>query len=254
MIPTSPSAALKSSRLIRLLSNDFGIDAAEPKGALGERLGQWLDLADAIALHAAHEASVKRPPASLSELRCVAVEEEFARGRTALETWIKTSGSPHSCDARIGLRMPIPVATLDVSVAYEPYRRFYAAHQAHLESNVRALRRSVRQALWGASPALKQLAVLDEALEAILSSRERQLLSTVPALLERRFAQLLEVYQQTIVDTRQAEDPALWVQPGGWLSTFGEELQRVLLAELHLRLKPTLGLMEALRHEAIEQK
>jgi hypothetical protein len=83
--------------------------------------------------------------------------------------------------------------------AYEPYRRFYLAHQGEMESCVRSLRTSVRQALSRASTTLKQLAALDEALDKILCVRQRQLLSTVPLLLERRFEQLLKARQQPLV-------------------------------------------------------
>jgi hypothetical protein len=51
------------------------------------------------------------------------------------------------------------------------------------------------------------------------------------------------------VDNEQPDDPALWMQPGGWLANFCRELQGVLLAELDLRLQPTVGLIEALSNE-----
>ena len=102
--------------------------------------------------------------------------------------------------------------------------------------------------------ALKQLAALDEALDRILYVRERQLLSTVPLLLEGRFEQLLKAHPQPPVGTRQADAPALRRQPGEGLVDFHKEMQGVLLAELELRLQPTAGLIEALRNEASKQK
>ena len=45
------------------------------------------------------------------------------------------------------------------------------------------------------------------------------------------------------------DNPDLWMQPGGWLTRFAEELQSVLLVELDLRLQPTEGLIESLDKE-----
>jgi hypothetical protein len=180
----------------------------------------------------------------------VAAQEEFARLRTALVESITASCSPAGGGTRIRLPMPKPGVTPEVAAAYGPYRRFYLAHQAEMEPGIRALRSRLRQALAGASTRLRQLAALDEALDRILAARERQLLATLPSLLERRFQQLLAAHQQALPDSGQADAPLLWMQPGGWLATFCEELQAVLIAELDLRLQPTLGLIEALHNKA----
>jgi hypothetical protein len=55
-------------------------------------------------------------------------------------------------------------------------------------------------------------------------------------------------------DNEQADDPALWMQPGGWLAGFRKELQDALLAELDVRLQPTVGLIEAFSNEATRYK
>ena len=36
-----------------------------------------------------------------------------------------------------------------------------------------------------------------------------------------------------------------WTEPGGWLAAYGADLREALLAELDLRLQPTLGLLDA---------
>jgi hypothetical protein len=119
-----------------------------------------------------------------------------------------------------------------------------------MELQIRPLRSKARQALSAISEKLRLLATLDAALDQILSGRERQVLSGVPALLEMRFAHWLGAHQQQLVETGQADAPARWTQPGGWLADFGNELKMVLLAELDLRLQPALGLLEALSNEA----
>ncbi len=259
MTQSLPRTNFNRSRLLRFLADLSIVDAAESKQVFAERLGQWLDFSDAITLHAAHNAnstssstapSGVQSVAGVSGVSGVAVEEEFARVRTALVNSITTSCSSSIGETRIKLPTPKPGAAIAIAIAFDPYRRFYLAHQGDMELSVRPLRSRVRQALSRASATLKQLAALDEALDKILSVRERQLLSTVPLLLERRFEQLLKAHQQPLVDTRQADAPALWMQPGGWLADFCKELQGVLLAELDLRLQPTVGLIEALRNEA----
>jgi hypothetical protein len=257
MTKSLPRTNFHSSGLLRILADLFIVEAAESKQVFAERLGQWLDYSDAITLHAAHNAGA----ASSSAAQCgvqsvtgVAVEEEFARVRTALVNSITSSCSPNIGGTRIKLPTPKPGAAFDLAAAYDPYRRFYLAHQGAMESSVRPLRASVRQALSRASATLKQLAALDEALDKIGCVRERHLLSTVPLLLERRFEQLLKAHQQPLVDTRQVDASALWMPPGGGLADFCNELQGVLLAELDLRLQPTVGLIEALRNEADRHK
>ena len=77
---------------------------------------------------------------------------------------------------------------------------------------------------------------MDAAFEGILIEREKKLLTTLPSLMERRFKQL------------QTERS----QQEGWLARFGQELQTVLLAELDLRLQPTLGLLEAFNDQTTQ--
>jgi hypothetical protein len=142
-----------------------------------------------------------------------------------------------------------------VSGAYEPYRRYYLSHQHDMEDSVGPLRARVREVLLRATPALKQLATLDAALDGILCERESRLLSTLPMLLQRRFAHLHKAHQQQLPpaetpadDTAVPDASARWLQAGGWLARFRQEMQTVLLAELDVRLQPTLGLLEALHH------
>lgn len=261
MTQAVPRTNFNSSRLIRLLADLSLVDAAESKLDFAERLSQWLDLSDAITLHAvqnAGAASSSAAPALGQSVAAVAVEEEFARVRTALVKSITTSCSPNIGETRMKLPTPQADATIDIAAAYQPayqpFRRFHLAQQASMEASIRPLRSSVRQALARASAPLRQLAALDEALDNTLSVREHQLLATVPLLLERRFEQLLKAHQQPLADTRQADSPAARPPPAEWLSDFCRELQGVLLAELDLRLQPTAGLIEALRNEANKVK
>ena len=240
MTRSSPGTNFNSSRLVRFLAELSIVDAAESKQAFAERLGQWLDFADAIALHAAHgNAAAQRVGGAESS---TALANEFAAARAAWSSSIAASCAkwPTSSTA----------ADLDPAAAYAPYRRFYSAQQGEMDVAIRPWRNKARRALAQAGGKLGQLASLDGALDKILGARERQLLATVPALLERRFALLASAHRRRLAETGQPDDPGLWMQPGGWLADFGKELAMVLLAELDLRLQPTVGLIEALSNEA----
>lgn len=241
MTQSSPGTNFNSSRLVRFLAELSIVDAAESKQAFAERLGQWLDFADAIALHAAHaSAAAQRSGAESSTLPALA--NEFAAARAAWASSIAASCAKWPTSSS--------VADPDSAAAYEPYRRFYSAQQGEMDVAIRPWRNKARRALAQVGGKLGQLAALDAALDKILSARERQLLATVPALLERRFALLASAHRQRLAETGQADDPGLWMQAGGWLADFGKELAMVLLAELDLRLQPTVGLIEALSNEA----
>ena len=226
-----------SSRLVRILSDLALVEPVGAGGAFAEKLGQWVDIAGAISLRAAQTAIPAGAHAGMPSVAAVSIGEEFARMRAALEDSITRRGLP-----------------MGAATDYEPYRRYYFAHQRDMDLNVCQLRVKVRARLAKASPALKQLADLDAALDAILSERESKLFSKVPLLLERRFAQLLKAHQQRLVATQQADNPAFWMKPGGWLARFCHELQTVLLAELDVRLQPTLGLIEAFNNEITKHK
>lgn len=246
-----PRTNFNQSRLIRFLADLSVVDAVEPKQAFAERLGKWLDFADAITLHSAHNERGASPVAVPSGGRSVtAAEEAFARTRTALVNSIVRSCSPGAGETRIKLPIPKPGMAIEAATTYEPYLRFYLAHQRDMEAGVRPLRITVRQAVSDASSAHRQLAALDAALDKALGVRERQLLATVPLLLEKRFAQLFKAHQLTLEASRQEDDPASWMQPDGWLAVFCQELQGVLLAELDVRLQPITGLIEAFSNEA----
>ena len=74
-------------------------------------------------------------------------------------------------------RIDLPAATLDTALeaksAFEPYRRFVAAHQRQMENALRQLRSQVRGQLQKGSPRLQQLATLDAAFEQILAEQSR---------------------------------------------------------------------------------
>ena len=246
-----------SSRLIRILSDLALADVADPGTAFAEKLGQWVNYSDAISLSAVLTASAVRPPTMPTGVQTSAVlaaADAFARVRTALVESITKNGWPNPIDKGKALPAAQPETSLGEAASYEPYRRSYLALQRDMDAAIRPLRAQVRDVLSKASPALKQLAALDAALDEILGERESKLLATVPVLLNKRFTQLLKAHQQALPVATQADNPALWLRPGGWLARFSNEFQTVLLAELDVRLQPTVGLMEALHNEMTTQR
>jgi hypothetical protein len=100
-------------------------------------------------------------------------------------------------------------------------------------------------------------------MERVLGTRERSLLSAVPALLGTRFGRLRDAERQALADAESAAaaaaaDPAddraaadtttvAAIVPGTWLDTFRDEMQSILLAELEVRFQTVDGLLAALR-------
>jgi hypothetical protein len=246
-----PSTNFNSSRLIRLLADLSVVDVAKPQQDFAERLGEWLDVGDAITLSAALNCSAAGlAPARSGEPASVAaaLSAELARLRTALTESITTDGVFKTGKVRIKLPTPAAGATPESAADFAPWHRYYQAHQRDMESNIGLLRNTVRATLSNHSPALRQIAELDAAFVKVLSDRERSLLAMVPSLLEKRFGQLRRAHLAATVDP-SADDPTQWLQPGGWLAGFCRELQQVLLAELDLRLQAVIGLIEAFSNE-----
>jgi hypothetical protein len=206
--------------LVRLLA-DPSRHAADPRASFAERLGQWLDWTDAIALSAvlggapaAPESAPEATPESAQARAASAAQslgDEVRRVRTELVAAIRRGFD--GADA--------------AAVSAAACRRRCTAQQRLMCERLGPLRASVRAVLAKQSPALARLAALDAVMDQALAARERQLLSHVSGLLEPRLERLR--------------------QPGG-AQAIDEELQRVLLAELELRLQPIEGMMSALEH------
>jgi len=244
---------LHNSRLIRVLSDLRVIDAAGPGIAFAEKLGLWLDHHDAIALRAAHTTSIPIMLSGVNKDAGVCITDEFTRKRESLVDAIRKTGVANAGSAKVELHSLEQGVPLDFASAYEPYRRCYLEHQRNMTLSIRALRAQVREVLAKASPGLSKLAALDAALEGILCDRESKLLATVPLLLARRFEQLGNAHEQTQAAMQHPDSPAIWMQAQSWLARFCNELQTVLLAELDLRLQPTVGLIEAFNNKTSHQ-
>jgi hypothetical protein len=247
-----PRTNFNSSRLVRFLADLTLIETNAPGHAFAERLGVWLDFNDAIALsstHAKMAAGDDRKSASTPSADAARIDSHVTRVRTELVQSITRSCTPHAGQTRPRLPIPESGAPFEIATDYEPYRRFYLAHQREMEIKGRSLRELVRDVLAQSSQTLKKLATLDAALDEILSDRESKLLASIPALLEKRYLQRLRTYRETLLGTQQTIDPESWLKTGGWLAGFCQEMQIALLAEADVRMQPVVGLIEALKKE-----
>lgn len=247
-----PHTNFHSSKFLRCLADLSIVDAVESGNAFAEKLGLWIHFTDAITLSAVHNDGIASSPKMQPEAQFsarVAADIEFDRIQANMINSIMKSCSPNSGKTHIQLPTPELELPMDLAAAYAPFRRFYEAHQRDMELNVAPLRKNVREALAKVSPKLRKLAELDAMLEKILRDRESKLLSKVPVLLKKRFEQLFKTHQQKLVDTQQADNPAAWMQAGGWLARFCSDMQTLLLAEVELRLQPTMGLIEAFKQD-----
>ena len=223
----------KSDRLlVRQLAGWMPDGPAAPRQDVAERLGQWLNVNEAIALRATQAAVAAAGAAAARRatphpdlpLLHIALQRELQRTRAVLTQSITARDPAHPPDPS------------DPDTEWALHHHRLNDLQRRMELSVEALRAHVRQALAQATPELAQLAALDAALEPLLAGREQRLLSGLPVLLKARFAALR-------AQAAQAPDTATEGQR--WLHTFANEFEQVLLAELDLRLQPVMGLIES---------
>lgn len=199
---------------MRQLAGYLPTPTEAPRRDLAERLGEWLDVRGAIALHATHQAL---PAAALPRRPSRTDAAPLRAGLRGLRATLQH-----------GIAAPPrqPIGADDSH--FGPIHQRYLDQQRRMETGIGAFRAHVRQALAAASPRLARLAALDATLDQLIGGREQRLLSGVPAFLKTRFEQL----RQT--------------QPDTWPEVFEQELRQALLAELDLRLQPVTGMIEAL--------
>jgi hypothetical protein len=222
---------------------DLAVSGAEVSHRhFAQRLGQLIDLSDSVNISRVHgQGSANLFMASTTSVE--AITAEFLQVRNAIIASIIQSFEDDTGLRRIKLPRPGPEASADAS-GYEPYGRFYAAHQREMGGKIQRLRAQVREAVRGGSAELAQLVVLDEALGDTLTLHSRKFFAAIPRLLARRYAHLLNEY--TVACDNPQNNSGSWSE---LLELFCQDMQSVLLAEVEARLLPTQGLIEALHSE-----
>ncbi len=212
-----------------------GADA--PRQDVAERLGQWLNVKEAIALHtvrasvdAAGVAATRRArladAGALHTSLHASLQAELQRVRRLLSQSILARDPAHKPDPN----------DLDTEFAF--FHQRLNDQQRRMELSVDALRGHVRQRLAQSIPVHAQLAVLDQQMEQLFGGREQRLLSQLPAFLKARYQALRRA---AAAASTPDSPPDL-----AWLRGFESDFEQALLAELDLRLQPVTGLIESL--------
>lgn len=242
-----PRARLHSSELLRFLTGQGLVDAHAQTGDVGQRLGDWLDFRQAIALQS-FIGTVDDPPAEpvrpSARVDAAVLRRRFDEVRLALEQSILKGTVPALGLARIDLPAAELEHPIDPKTAFDPFRRYAAGHQRQMEGIIRSLRMQLRGMLDKGTTQHRQLSTLDAIFDNVLTPREHRQLGHIPALFERRFNQAVRQHMKQLVQAADHDEPA--PRTSTWLAPLRDQLQAALLAELDLRLQPMLGLIDAL--------
>lgn len=216
--PPPPHAGLQGSPLVGLLAQLALVDRATTPPSFVEGMGRWLGWKHAIPLSAvlqAPPAAAVRPPRARTGAPPLAAE--FTRVHDALTRAIADDAATASDDGR----------------DFVPWRRRYTGLQHAMEAAITPLRAQLRDAVARLSPEGARLAALDAVLAGALAAPEQAQLAQMPVLLGKHFTRLRPA--------RPEPDPQ-----APWLQTLRQDMQRLLLAELALRLQPARGLLDTL--------
>ena len=248
-----PRTHLPTCSLLHFLAEKGMAGASSDPGDVGQRLGDWLDFRQAIALQSfmgsLDTPSARLTPAASARARVDAgvLRDRFAQVRAALERSIVKGIAPAPGMPRIEWPAAELAHPIDPRTAFDPFRRCHSAHQRQMESVIRSLRAQLRGMLDKGTARHKQLAALDALFENILLEREARQLGLVISGFEKRFARALKPHLKQLLDAAAADEPA--PRSDAWLAPLCEDMRTALLAELDLRLQPVQGLIEALTPE-----
>ena len=217
-------APVNSPPLLRCLAGLGVAEVAASALSLAERWSPWLAWTDAITLSAVLGSGAPAVPAS-AQPAARAMIDDCQRVRQDLTQAIATDAVLASgLASRTALAADGPPLD-DTGLA--GLHRHYQAHQRAMDERIAPLRARVRAALTSQSGDLARLAALDAVLDQALAARQRRLLATVPGWLDKHFKRAPTA-----------------------LPAAAAELQRLLLAELDLRLLPVEAMTEALAQAA----
>ncbi len=239
MMEAPRRATVRGPTFIRSLARLTAADLPQPTRSLSDQLSLWIDWTHAVALSTALDG--KPPVAVLDERTLTRIDEdECVRVRNALAQAIAGDRAFGSRPSGSGLSAA-EQAFAEESLDYPFYRQRYLAMQQGIEAGVGRLRERLRARLALRSDGLERLAAVDTVMERALSRRERTLWSAGPVLLGQHFERLRQAAAdaQTSGDTSAAASDV-------WLEAFRNDMHKVLLAELDVRLQPAQGLLAAL--------
>jgi hypothetical protein len=250
MTRVASRATLHDARLLHFLSQQgFVVDTSEPV-EVGQKLSDWLDFRHAIALQGLLDqtelSAQHTAPAARIRINAQVLHTRFDEVRLALECSITKGIAPAPRLARIAPPDAQLLEPIDPKTAFEPYRRYLGAHQRQMESVIAHLRAQLRSMLAQGEPHWQQLGLLDAAMDTILQTREKRLLTKLSSHFEKRFNQQLKKHIKASQEAHEndSEQPNTDI----WLPAMCQAMQAALLHELDIRLQPVQGLIEALTY------
>lgn len=235
------------SRLLHLLQEWARVEAESSRLDVAERLSGWLGAMETVTLEGALQ-SIEAYPAQTRKagepIDAAALSQRLHDATLEMSAGL-TPAVPASMSLppRGGQTEPAASTPNEVKVTYAPYYQRYLDLQKRMDQQVAGLRAELRQALTRGSPGLRQLVALDAVMDQMLGPRAQKLLASVPVFLERRFTYWRHAQERAPQPVEQ------WHVPGGWVHAFEHDMREMLLAELHLRLRPLQGLVEAAQNE-----
>ncbi|HEY8880996.1 MAG TPA: DUF3348 family protein [Roseateles sp.] len=200
--------------------------APVPAAPVPERVGGWLGWADAIGLSQVLAA----PPAATANAAALREARDWAAAaldRVQADLSAAFDDTLLARDAAEIAPEGVPLSDL-----LAPFRLHHSQQQRSMAARVATLRERLRPRLAEASGALARLAQLDVVLERAVGAQERERLAGLATLLTKR------------AEGHHATDPRRW------RARLWSDLQRLLRAELDLRLQPVQGLIEALHDDS----
>ncbi len=248
----SPPTSFHSSSLVRLLASLGIAPTADSTQTFAERLSFWVAWTDAITLSGtlgalgADAGSGANDEQVAPSARVASVVLQMQRVRkelTELVTKDTILSSANGGKSRSAAVAPGAADTGNVAeFDFAAYRRSFSVQQRTMEERIGALRVAVRELASQQSPALRQLAAIDAAMETALGAQQRRVMANVPALLEKRCKDTQQPLQSKPIGKGDAP-PALTTKPP---PGYGQTMQAALLAEMEVRLRPVEGMIDAL--------
>jgi hypothetical protein len=247
MQPEPARTRLNRSALAGLLTELALVDPPPAPPSFVDGLAQWLGWKEAIPLSAALQTG-----ANVTNSVTTPVTKSAATSRAPDKADSSHTAALEFQRVQQALLRAIadPTATaVEDGASFVPFRRRYFSLQQAMETQIAPLRNRLRGAVAALpTPATARLAALDAAVAEALAAREQTLLALMPVLLEKHFSRL----RQSAPAHAAAPGPASPLSPlrkaaPPWLATFNRDMQRLLLAELDLRLQPALGLLDTLQ-------
>lgn len=230
-----------------------GFERVQQPPDIAEQLSSWLSAVDAIKLSRALN-DIEVAPQRGKPVDARAMEAIIHAAKAEVIGLMATPVSPARPMSGRAAHVAFGHAERQPPTDPAALIQRYVGLQKKMGTKLAMVRGQMRQWLREASPALRQLAVLDAVMEQMLDAREQRLWASLPAHLERRLANLQQRHQQVLQSSGEPHEHVDGNPEDDWLGVIEKNLQALLLAEMQVRLQPVMGLLEAAHNEKTGQQ